>query len=107
LEDKTKFEKYIESVKISKGRKPGTHFSIPVGLENIFTSKPPAPSIDLVKDHIARLRNEYQENKYSDYIDVYGNNYAVIKFEYLWNQYMNSELKRNIKKWCQEFNYAN
>jgi hypothetical protein len=107
IDDKAKFEKYIASVKISKGKKRGLHFSIPDGLENIFTSQPPAPAIELVKDHLSRLKNEYAENKYLDYIDVYENNYAMIKFEYLWNQYMNSELKRNIKKWCQEFNYAN
>ena len=107
IDDKNKFEKYIASVKISKGEKRGLHFYIPKGLENIFTSPPPAPSIDLVKDHLTRLRNEYAENKYSNYIDVYENNYAMIKFEYLWNQYMNSEIKKNIKKWCQEFNYAN
>ena len=107
IDDKAKFDKYISLVKISKGKKRGTHFSIPEGLENIFTSPPPAPAIELVKDHLSRLRNEYAENKYSNYIDVYENNYAMIKFEYLWNHYMNSEIKRNIKKWCQEFNYAN
>jgi hypothetical protein len=48
IQDKAKFEKYIQSVKISKGKKIGLRYSIPKDLENIFTSSPPAPSIDLV-----------------------------------------------------------
>ncbi len=81
------------------------NFHVPESLKDIYTSPPKAPSVELVHNQIVLLKEEFVKENLTEYIDVY-ENYAMIKFDYNFQQYIKAEIKR-CRKWCDEFNYAN
>lgn len=100
--DQEKFEKGLESVKSNSDKKS---FKIPDDLSDITTSRV-LPDIDLIKEDIKRLKQEYKGEKLEDYIDIYRKNYAMVKFEYCFEKYLDPVIKRRCDKWCSNFNYA-
>jgi 2-keto-4-pentenoate hydratase/2-oxohepta-3-ene-1,7-dioic acid hydratase in catechol pathway len=65
------------------------------------------PEASVIREDIKRLKEEFFQYKLSDYIDIYKDNYAMTKFIYHFEKYLEPGLKRRCKKWCDDFNYAN
>ena len=107
LLDKEKFQKYIDSISQPKGSKKRRRFKIPEGLENIFSEPYSPPNEDLVKNEIEALWEEYEKFNLSEYIDLYyKKTYAVFKYIYHWDRYIDPKIKKQSKQWCEKFNYA-
>jgi hypothetical protein len=65
------------------------------------------PSPEIIKEDLNLLKEEFFHLKLSEYIDIYNENYAMMKYAYYFDKYLNPMLKNRSKKWCQDFNYAN
>ena len=108
LNDKERFQKYIRSILLPKGRKTRNHFKIPEGLRDIFSKPYSAPTEELVRKEIEVLMEEYKKFDLSEYIDLYyGKTYAMFKYDYSFDRYLKPELKKFCKDWSFKFNYAN
>ncbi|WP_394772930.1 hypothetical protein [Flavobacterium sp.] len=108
IEDRTKFKKYVsEAAQNNKGKLKNKSYKLPADVNNITTSPPPMPEVNVIREDIKRLKEEFFEYKLSDYIDIYKDNYAMTKFIYHFEKYLEPGLKRRCKKWCDDFNYAN
>lgn len=108
LEDKEKFQKYIDSISKKNGKKLKKPFLIPEGLRDIFSTPHPAPSEELIKNEIETLLAEYNKFNLSEYITLFENKtYGSVKFEYHFDRYLKPELKKFNKDWVYRFNYAN
>ncbi|UAY55667.1 hypothetical protein [Arachidicoccus terrestris] len=82
-------------------------YLLPDDLADIQTTDVPKPDVKLVQDDITELRKEFDEFKMIEFIDVYKGHYAVLKTDYSFYKYRDSELIDRCKKWCHNFNYAN
>lgn len=103
--DEVAFKKKLTAVKkTTKGKKP---FQVPAGLKDITTSAIPLPSVELVKEDLNRLKEEFFLHKMAEYVDIYKDNHAMMKFIYHFEKYIEPQIKRRCKKWCEDFNYAN
>ena len=108
IEDRTKFKKYVsEAAQNNKGKLKNKSYKLPGEVNNITTSPPPMPEASVIREDIKRLKEEFFQYKLSDYIDIYKDNYAMTKFIYHFEKYLEPGLKRRCKKWCDDFNYAN
>lgn len=106
--DSAKFDKLLADAKSNnKGKRKGKSFILTDEVNNISTSPPPTPQLEIIKADIKRLKEEFFENNFSNYVDIYHENHAMMKFEYYFNKYLDSTTKRKCRKWCDEFNYAN
>lgn len=106
LDDQKKFNQKYKDLKTQIGKK-GKHYKIPEELKDIVTSQTKPDSDQIIRDHIASLKKEFKENNLSQYIDVYLDTHAMIKGDYMFERYRNKELARQLRKWCNDFNYAN
>ena len=107
LRDKEKFEKYVESITNPDNRK-SRRFKIPEGLENIFSEPYSPPNEELVRNEIKTLMEEYYKFDLSEYVDLYyKKTYAMFKYIYHWDKYLEPKTKKFCKDWCEKFNYAN
>lgn len=100
--DEEKFQKYLASVKTSSKK-----FTVPDGLSDIVTLPPKAPSAEIIKEHLNKLKEEFFKNKMSEYVDIHKGTHAMMKFEYQFDRYIKPEVKKLCRKWCDNFNYAN
>lgn len=108
INDKDKFQKYINGILIPKSSKTRKHFKIPDGLQDIFSKPYSAPTEELVRKEIEVLMEEYKKFDLSEYIDLfYGKTYAMFKYDYSFDRYLKPDLKKFCKDWCFKFNYAN
>ena len=108
VNDKEKFQKYVNGILLPKGKKPRNNFKIPEGLRDIFTKPYSAPTEELVKKEIETLMEEYKNFDLSEYIDLFeGKTYALFKYDYSFDRYLKPELKKFCKDWSFKFNYAN
>jgi hypothetical protein len=99
------FQKKLSANKKSfKGKRA---YEMPSDLKNITTSSPPIPDVEIVKKDLERLKAEFFELKMAEYIDIYRGNHAMVKFIYHFEKYIEPQIKRRCKKWCEDFNYAN
>lgn len=105
--DKGNFNKKIASAHLNKKQFKNKPYLLNEELCDINTSNPPRPSVEVIKEDLKRLQEEFFEYKLEEYIDIYKGNYAMVKFEYHFSRYMKSEIKSRTKKWCENFNYAN
>ena len=62
-------------------------FHLPKGVKDITTTPAPYPSIDLIKKDLKRLKFEFLKNNLSEYIDIYGGNYAMKKMIYIFENF--------------------
>jgi len=108
LEDKEKFQKYIDSISKKNGKKLKKPYLIPEGLRDIFSVPYSPSSEELVRNEIETLMAEYQKFNLSEYINLYDNKtYGSVKFEYYLDRYQKPELKKFYNDWAYRFNYAN
>jgi hypothetical protein len=106
IEDQEKFQKYIESAK--EGKKKGKHFQVPEGLKDIQTSSCLPPRLETIQNHIDALKSDFENFKLVEYIDLYEDStYAMFKYEYYFDRYLEATKKKQCRKWCEDFNYAN
>jgi hypothetical protein len=106
-EDQEKFEKYIANVNLPKGKNKKKNFEIPGFLEDIET-KPYLISEEIINKDIEELKEEFRNKKLADYVDIYHKGtYAMFKYQYEFDKYLDANLKRDSKNWCTRFNYAN
>jgi len=106
-EDQEKFEKYIATINLPKGNNKKKPFEIPEGLEEIET-KPYLISEEMIRKEIEDLKEEFRNKKLADYIDLYyRGTYAMYKYQYEFDKYLEASIKRESKNWCTRFNYAN
>lgn len=103
--DQAEFEKTIAAIRgntpLKSTAKP---FHIPPELRDILTSPAKRPNLDVMKDALQKLKDEFYENNFSDYIDIYKDNYAMVKSIYHFEKYLDPKIKRRIFRWCSEFN---
>jgi len=97
-------KKLAANKKSSKGKGP---YELPSDLKNITTSPPPMPDVDLVKKDLEQLKADFFQHKMAEYVDIYRGNHAMMKFIYHFEKYIDPQIKRRCKKWCEDFNYAN
>ncbi|MDO9253907.1 MAG: hypothetical protein Q7U54_00240 [Bacteroidales bacterium] len=106
-EDQEKFEKYIANVNLPKGKNKKKNFEIPDFLEDIET-KPYLISEEIINKDIEELKEEFRNKKLADYVDIYHRGtYAMFKYQYEFDKYLDANMKRDSKNWCTRFNYAN
>lgn len=107
LQDKERFQKYIDSLTNPVNSKKQRRFKIPEGLENIFSDPYSPPNEDLVRNEINALWEEYEKFGLSEYIDLYyKKTYASFKYIYHWDRYIDPKIKKQSKQWCEKFNYS-
>lgn len=108
IEDQAKFKKYLESAgENGKSKRKKKAFQLPYDLKDISTSPAKAPSAELIREDLKRLKEEFFQYNLSDYIDIYKGNHAMMKIIYHYEKYLEPELKKRCKRWCENFNYAN
>lgn len=108
LRDKEKFQKYIDSITQPEGSKKRRRYKIPEGLENIFSEPYSPPNEEIVRTEIRSLLEEYEKFNMSEYVDLFEKrSYAMFKYIYHWDRYVDPNIKRHCKQWCEKFNYAN
>lgn len=106
-EDQEKFEKYIENIDLPKVKKKNKAFLIPEDLEDIET-KPYRIPEETIKKDIEGLKEDFRNKKLADYIDLYHRGtYAIFKYQYEFDKYLEASLRKDCKNWCFKFNYAN
>jgi len=104
LEDQVKFQKYVSSINTGKRKR----FKIPEGLRDINSKPYSHPSEELVKNEIRKLMDEFDKFNLLEYISLYeGKTYAMFKYDYTFDRYLEPKLKKYCKDWCFKFNYAN
>jgi hypothetical protein len=101
LSDKATYRKNIPAIGKDKP------YKIPTGLKDIDTTPIPAPDPALVRQDLAQLKEDFKNNGYAAYVDVYKGLHAMLKSIYIWEKYLEKGLKRRCQKWCDDFNYAN
>lgn len=102
--DKAKFDVYIAKIISNPKKLP---YVLAEDMKDVSTSNPPRPSVKLIREHLNALKKDFEEYKMSEYIDVYNDSYAMLKDYYRFRKYVDSDLKRRITKWKDDFNTAN
>lgn len=105
--DQEKFIKRVASINDTKGKKSRQPFIIPDELRDINTAPYHHPSREVIKKHIETLQEEFKIFKMAEYIDVHNGNYAMFKYIYYFDRYVDEGIKKRCKNWCSQFNYAN
>lgn len=103
-EDKDKFHKYLNDLKQGKKRRP--RFKIPEELEDITSQPYNHPPKEKVLNHIDELIKEFEKLKLIEFIDIFNDNYAMVKHIYFFDRYLEPIKRKLCDKWCFEFNYA-
>jgi hypothetical protein len=107
-EDEAKFRKYLETISQSnKGKKRKKSFDLPYDLKDITIANAKAPSADIIKQDLAKLKEDFFEYNIADYVDIYNGNHAMMKYIYHFEKYLEPGLKKKCERWCDNFNYAN
>lgn len=108
IESRDRFKKQLEDAKRNnKGKHKGKSFKLSSDVRDVQTSAAALPDASIIRDDIKRLKEEFFEEKFGDYIDIYRNHYAMLKHIYFFEKYLEPGLKRRCRKWCDDFNYAN
>jgi hypothetical protein len=108
LADKAAFDRKQANADPSQKKKSKVkHFRIPAGLKNITTSEIPKPDPEVVRQDLARLKQEFKTGKFEAYVDIYKGTHAMFKHIYIFQKYLEPGFKRRCQKWCEDFNYAN
>jgi hypothetical protein len=104
LEDQDKFQKYLQSIETGKRKR----FKIPDELKDINSKPYSPPQEDIVKDEINKYMEEFAKFDLSEYISLYeGKTYAMFKYDYTFDRYLDPKLKKFRKDWCFKYNYTN
>lgn len=108
IESRDRFKKNIEDARRNnKGKHKGKSFKLSSEVRDVQTSPATLPDASVIRNDIKRLKEEFFQNKFGDYVDIYRNYYAMLKHIYFFEKFLEPGLKRRCKKWCDDFNYAN
>ena len=108
LTSQAKFKKLLEKAnENNKGKKKKKYFELSDDISDITTSPAKMPTADIIREDIKGLKEEFFEYKLSDYIDIYKGNYAMMKYVYHFDKYLEPQIKKRCRRWCENFNYAN
>jgi hypothetical protein len=107
LADEEKFRKALSTALTKSKDGKGKKFSLPYDLQDIVSSPPKAPSPDVIREDIKRLKEEFFRDNLAGYINIYKGSHAMVKFEYHFDKYIKPEIKKQCRKLCENFNYAN
>ncbi len=106
--DQANFKKSITDAGNSKkSNGKGKAYDISDDLSDITSTPIKMPSADIIKEDLARLKEEFFQYNLTDYVTIYKGNYAMIKGIYFIQKYLEPGLKKRCKRWCEDFNYAN
>ena len=105
--DQINFQKKIESIANNPKKGKGRPYLISKDLKDITTSAPPTPAADLIREDLKQLKEQFFQQKLSEYVDVYNGTHAMLKRAYYFEKYLNPEMRKKSNKWCEDFNYAN
>jgi len=107
-EEEEGLKKRIASAALNKkASKKKKSYEIPDEVRNINVSDYPKPSVEVIKEDLKNLQEEFFKYKLGEYIDIYRGNYAMVKYDYSLKRYISNEIQSRCKKWCENFNYAN
>jgi hypothetical protein len=106
LEDEAKFKAFLDKAKENKKGKKFP-YEIPEDLHDIVTSPAKPPARDIIRTDIKNLKRKFRQYGLDDYIDVYRDKYAMMKYIYFFDKYMEPTIRSRCKKWVKDFNYAN
>jgi hypothetical protein len=59
-----------------------------------------------VQADIDALQQEFVAGKYGEYVDVHKGTYAMLKYIYPYEKYLEPGLRRKLSHWCDRFNTA-
>ena len=103
--DELKFKGYKEKATSNNAGKKA--FKVPKDLKDITTSPAKMPTVEQLKAEIKRLREEFLQYKLGEYIDVYKDSYAMEKFLYYVNKYIEPDIQKRMRRWVRDFNDVN
>ena len=107
-EDQARFEKYLTAQKENnKGKKKRKAYHLPAYVKNFLTAPPVLPGVEIVREDLKALKQEFFEHKLGEYVDIYKGNYALLKYLYPYERYIAPEIRKRAKDWCDHFNIAN
>jgi hypothetical protein len=107
-EDQAKFDKYVASIFEEKDTKLlKRKFNLPDDAIDVTSSPPKLPDLDILRNELQKLKDEFFEKKFADYIDIYKSNYAMVKSIYYFEKYLEPSLRKRLHKWCEDFNLVN
>ena len=106
LRDKAAYDKRMLAIEDVRNKKIPP-WKIQKGLRNVQTTEAPKPDPEKIRQHLAELKKDFKTNQYGLYIDIYKGTYAKLKGIYYYEKYLEPGLKRNTRKWIDDFNYAN
>jgi hypothetical protein len=107
-EDQAKFKKSMEkAAKLLKSKKSKKLYELNDDVKDILSTPALKPHIELIQEDIRRLRNEFEEQKLFEYVDIYKETHAMFKEIYWFRKYIDNDIKNRCKKWIEDFNYAN
>ena len=107
-EEEANLKKRIASAALNnKATRKKKSYEIPDEVQDINISDYPKPSVEVIKEDLLNLKEEFFKYKLNDYIDIYKGNYAMVKYGHSLKKYISNEIKQHCKKWCENFNYAN
>jgi hypothetical protein len=105
--DEDKFRKYLGSILLNSKGNARKRFTVPYDIKDIVSSPTKAPSAEIIKEDLKRLKEEFFRDNLSDYIDIHKGTHAMVKYEYYFQKYIKPDIKKQCNKWCENFNYAN
>ena len=103
--DQEKFKKYLENAKQNKKGKKA--FKITIDAKNITSDPVKLPPVEELKAELKKLREEFLQYKLAEYVDVYRDSYAMIKYLYHVQKYIEPDVQKRIRKWIIDFNNVN
>jgi hypothetical protein len=106
-ESQQAFEKDMALILQNKAGKKAKAYHLPPYLSNITTTPPKLPPVELVREDLKNLKAEFFEHKLSEYIDIYKDNYAMLKSMYYYQRYIDPAIRRRCQRWCDNFRIAN
>jgi len=109
IEEQAKFKKLIETANAKmKGKGKSRRFVLPDDLTDIPECSPAKlPPIDVVKEHIQNLKEQFKRDNLSEYIDIHKDRFAMRKDMSYYDRYHPTGLTNMCRKWCDDFNHAN
>lgn len=106
-QDQEKFKKYLSSVQINKTKgSKKVPFAIKPELRDITSSSIPMPPAEKILEDLQQLKEKFNTGNLGDYIDVYESSHAMLKSMYYFEKYIDPQIKKSCKKWCENYNYA-
>ncbi len=103
--DQEKFKKYLDNAK--KNRKGNKAYKMPNDAKDITSNPVKLPPLEELKAELKKLKVEFLQYNLAEYIDVYKDSYAMSKYLYHIQKYIEPDMQKKIRKWIIAFNNVN